>query len=238
MTGSSTDSVTGIVMNAAVCRVRLLPCPSPLVPCRVRSCCGTPTSCATLPRLPAASARHLPGPAPLCTAPDLAAASQLSWTSLPVRRRGPRTVGLRKESSTCSPARCPARCCSPTTSSGRCSGTSEGGVDCRSPQRGGSAGCCTWSYPFGAFPGRRRDSHPVGHPARPETPRRPGPNPQMGALTRPYVVGDTRIELVTSSVSSNSGEGWTLGFPQLSGLMASVDVRVGPMPRSLSRSCC
>lgn len=30
------------------------------------------------------------------------------------------------------------------------------------------------------FPGRRRDSHPGSHPARPGTPRRPGPNPLLG----------------------------------------------------------
>ena len=50
------------------------------------------------------------------------------------------------------------------------------------------------------FP-RRGDRPSVGPSPRPEKPRRPGQEPQLGLLTRPFVVGDTRIELVTSTVS-------------------------------------
>ena len=74
-------------------------------------------------------------------------------------------------------------------------------------------------------------------PIRLRTPKRPGQVPDYQGPGQAFLVGDTGIEPVTSSVSSNHGGRAALGLMQVRGRLASVVVhRVRRYPCRLSSS--
>ena len=62
------------------------------------------------------------------------------------------------------------------------------------------------------------------------TPKRPGQVPDHQGPGRTFLVGDTGIEPVTSSVSSNPQGRSVCANRQLRGTLLSMDVRVGALP--------